>query len=379
MKIRSERVYLDNRFAPACLTIENGRITAITDEKDADQDYGDLRIVPGFIDVHCHGAYGFDTNYADPEGLRMWASKIVSDGVTSFLPTTVTEMTDVLMKAVRNVADVVKEGYDGAHILGIHLEGPYLNVERKGAQPPEAIVKGTPESFAKLQKEADGLIRIITLAPECDENHALIHYCAEHGVVASMGHSSATFDQAVSGFRDGAKSITHTFNAMTGLHHREPGLAGAALRMHDQYSEIICDCHHVNADVLNIFFTCKDEDKAVMITDSLMCKGLPAGTKFIFGGHPCHVAEDGLAYLDENGGIAGSTLHTNIGLKNLVTKAGVPFSKAIRSCTSNPADLIGFGDVKGRIRYGYDADLCVLKDDYSVAATYVSGERKYSE
>ena len=378
MKIRSSRVYMEGRFVPACLTLENGKITGISQETEADADYGDRRIVPGFIDVHCHGAYGFDTNYADPAGLRMWAEKIVSDGVTSFLATTVTEKTEVLMKAVRNVADVVKEGYEGAHILGIHLEGPYLNVERKGAQPPEAIVKGTPDSFEALQKQADGLIRIITLAPECDENHALIHYCAKHGVVVSLGHSSATFEEALSAFHDGAKSITHTFNAMPGLHHRKPGLAGAALRLHDQYSEIICDCHHVNADVLNIFFTCKDADKAVMITDSLMCKGLPAGTKFMFGGHPCHVASDGLAYLDDaDGSIAGSTLHTNEGLRNLVEKAGVPFDKAIRSCTSNPAGLLGMDDVKGRICYGYDADLCVLNDDYTAAATYVSGVCRY--
>ena len=133
-------------------------------------------------------------------------------------------------------------------------------------------------------------------------------------------------------------------------------------------------------DVLNIFFTCKDADKAVMITDSLMCKGLPAGTKFMFGGHPCHVASDGLAYLDDaDGSIAGSTLHTNEGLRNLVEKAGVPFDKAIRSCTSNPAGLLGMDDVKGRICYGYDADLCVLNDDYTAAATYVSGVCRYQK
>jgi N-acetylglucosamine-6-phosphate deacetylase len=378
MKIRSERVYTGKGFEPAVIVMENGTITGILPYGSADEDYGDRRIVPGFIDVHCHGAYGFDTDTADPAGLRNWTKKIVSDGVTSLLATTVTESTDVLMKAVRNVADVVREGYEGARILGIHLEGPYLNVERKGAQPEEAIVKGTPERFEALQKEADGLIRIVTLAPECDENHALIHYCADHGIAASLGHSSATFEEAVSAFRDGAKSITHTFNAMTPLHHRKPGLAGAALRFHDQYSEIICDCHHVSPDVLNIFFTCKDDDKAVMISDSLMCKGLPAGTKFIFGGQPCHMAEDGLAYLDGDGSIAGSTMHTNDGLKNLVTRAGVPFNKALKACTCNPAHLIGYGDRKGMIRYGYDADLCVLNDDYSVEATFVGGRKVFS-
>lgn len=379
MKIRSHQVYVGSRFQEAVLVLEEGKIKEILPYGDADEDYGDKRIVPGFIDVHCHGAYGFDTNMGEPDGLRRWAEKIVSDGVTSFLATTVTESTDVLMKAVKNVADVVKEGHDGANILGIHLEGPYLNYEKRGAQPPEAIVKGTPEKFAALQKQADGLIKIITLAPECDENHALIRYCRDTGVAVSMGHSTATFAEAVSAVADGAKSFTHTFNAMSPLHHREPGLAGAALRMHDQYSEIICDCHHVNPDVLNIFFTCKDDDKAVMITDSLMCKGQPAGTRFIFGGHECYVAEDGTAHLAKEGNIAGSTLHYNIGLKNVVERAQVPFDKAVKACTCNPAALIGVDDHKGRILAGYDADITVLDDNYDVLATYVSGVKKFEK
>lgn len=378
MIIKSERVWLEDGFQPASLQMENGVITHVTNNSvQSDIDFGNLRIVPGFIDVHCHGAYGFDTDYGEPEGLRNWAKGIVHEGVTGFLATTVTEKKQVLLKAVRNVADVVKEGYEGAEILGIHFEGPYLDMDHKGAQPPEAIVKPSIEEFKEYQQAADGLIKIITIAPEHDENHALIKYCAAHGVAASLGHSSATYEEALRAFADGARSFTHTFNAMTPLHHRNPGLAGAALRLRNQYSEIICDCHHVSPAVLNIFFHAKNPDKAVMISDSLMCKGLPVGTKFLFGSHECEVMKDHTAHLAGTDTIAGSTMHTNEGLRNLVEKAGVPFERALASCTSNPAGLLGMSDRLGRIQTGYDANLAVLKDDYKVASTFVKGVRQF--
>lgn len=378
MIVRSERVWLSDGFRPAAIEMENGHITQILPyETKADVDFDDLRIVPGFIDVHCHGAFGFDTNYAEPDGLRKWTKGIVHDGVTGFLATTVTEMKPVLTKAVKNVASVVREGYEGARILGIHFEGPYLDMDHKGAQPPEAIVKPSVEEFEEYQNAADGLIRIITLAPEHDVNHELIRYCAAHGVNASLGHSGATYEEAVSAFEDGARSITHTFDAMTPFHHRNPGLAGAALRLRNQYSEIICDCHHVSPAALNVFFHAKDPDKAIMISDSLMCKGLDVGTHFLFGGHDCEVWPDHTAHLAGTDTIAGSTMHTNEGLRNLVEKAGVPFDRALASCTCNPAGLLRMDDHIGFIRTGYDADLTVLKDNYEVASVFVRGERQF--
>lgn len=375
MIIKSRRVYICGDLAAAAIETENGIITRILPyETEADIDFGDLRILPGFIDIHCHGAYGFDTNYADPQGLRKWTAGIVSEGVTGLLATTVTEKKEVLLKAVRNVADVVKEGYEGARILGIHFEGPYLDMDYKGAQPPEAIVPPTIEEFREYQEAADNLIRVITLAPEHDPDFALTRYASSHGVTVSMGHSAATYQQALMAVANGAGSITHTYNAMTPLKHRENGLVGAALRMSDLYSEIICDCNHSTPQALRIFFEAKNADKAIMISDSLMCKGFETGRKFLFGGHEIEIYPDGSAHLVKEKNLAGSTMKMNEGLRNLVERALVPFDKAVNACTINPASLLGMDDHIGKIQAGYDCDLAVLNDDYSVRQTFCKGK-----
>lgn len=379
MKIKSSRVFIAGDFIPAVISVNGKTIDAVLPyETEADEDYGDLRIVPGFIDVHCHGAYGFDTNYADPEGLKKWTKNIVHEGVTGFLATTITEHKDVLLKAVKNVADVVNEGtYEGARILGIHFEGPYLDMKYKGAQPPEAIVAPSVEEFKEYQDAADGLIKIITMAPEHDEGFALTKYAASNGVVVSMGHSNATFNQAVMAIANGAKSITHTYNAMSPFSHRENGLVGTALRLHDVYSEVICDCNHSTPEALNVFFHSKDSTKAIMISDGLMCKGFPTGTKFMFGGHEIEIYPDGSAHLVKEKNLAGSTLKINEGLKNLVEKAGVPFAEALNSCTLNPATMLKMEDKVGRIAAGCDASIVVLEDNYDVKSVYVQGEKQF--
>lgn len=379
MKIKSSRVFIAGDFIPAVISVNGKTIDAVLPyETEADEDYGDLRIVPGFIDVHCHGAYGFDTNYADPEGLKKWTKNIVHEGVTGFLATTITEHKDVLLKAVKNVADVVNEGtYEGARILGIHFEGPYLDMKYKGAQPPEAIVAPSVEEFKEYQDAADGLIKIITMAPEHDEGFALTKYAASNGVVVSMGHSNATFNQAVMAIANGAKSITHTYNAMSPFSHRENGLVGTALRLHDVYSEVICDCNHSTPEALNVFFHSKESTKAIMISDGLMCKGFPTGTKFMFGGHEIEIYPDGSAHLVKEKNLAGSTLKINEGLKNLVEKAGVPFAEALNSCTLNPATMLKMEDKVGRIAAGCDASIVVLEDNYDVKSVYVQGEKQF--
>ena len=199
MIIQSKKVWIADQFISAAVELEQGKITGIFPygEKQADVDYGSKRIVPGFMDIHCHGAYEFDTNDAKPEGLRYWAKHIVSEGVTSFLATTVTQSVEVLTNAVANVADVMEGSYEGAEILGIHFEGPYLDMKYKGAQPPEYIAKPSVEQFKHYQQAARGHIRYVTLAPEHDEGFALTHYLTGHGVVVSIGHSAATYEQAV--------------------------------------------------------------------------------------------------------------------------------------------------------------------------------------
>ncbi len=375
MIIQSKKVWIADQFTPAQLELEDGIIKEIYpyNEKEVTKDYGDLRILPGFIDIHCHGAYGFDTNDANPEGLRKWAKGIVDEGVTSFLATTLTQSEEVLTNAVSNVAKVVEEGYEGAEILGIHFEGPYLNKAHKGAQPEEYCVKPNIEQFKRYQKAAHGLIKYITMAVENDEDYALTKYCSQNNVVVSIGHSNATYEQAVQAYAHGARSMTHVYNAMTPFTHRANGLVGGALRIRNMYGEIICDGNHSTLAALNNFFTSKGSDYSIMITDSLMCKGFPVGTKFDFGGQEVVIYPDGSAHLVEAGNLAGSTLNVNKGLKILIEDALVPVNYAINACTSNPARCLHVDDRKGTIGVGYDADLVVLDRDYEVVQTYCKG------
>ncbi|WP_270593745.1 N-acetylglucosamine-6-phosphate deacetylase [Faecalibacillus faecis] len=375
MIIQSKKVWIADQFTPAQLELEDGIIKEIYpyNEKEVTKDYGDLRILPGFIDIHCHGAYGFDTNDANPEGLRKWAKGIVDEGVTSFLATTLTQSEEVLTNAVSNVAKVVEEGYEGAEILGIHFEGPYLNKAHKGAQPEEYCVKPDVEQFKKYQKAAHGLIKYITMAVENDEDFTLTKYCSQNNVVVSIGHSNATYEQAVQAYGHGARSMTHVYNAMTPFTHRANGLVGGALRIRNMYGEIICDGNHSTLAALNNFFTSKGPDYSIMITDSLMCKGFPVGTKFDFGGQEVVIYPDGSAHLVEAGNLAGSTLNVNKGLKILIEDALVPVNYAINACTSNPARCLHVDDRKGTIGVGYDADLVVLDRDYEVVQTYCKG------
>ena len=378
MLIQSKKVWIADQFIPAAIEMNDGKITGVFPygTKEADVDYGDKRIVPGFIDIHCHGAFGFDTNDANEEGLRAWTKGIVTEGTTALLATTITQSEEVLTNAVANVAKVMEEGYEGAEILGIHFEGPYLDMVYKGAQPEQHIVKGTIEQFERYQKAAKGNIKYITMATETDDDFELTQYLADNGVVVSIGHSAATYEQAVFAWANGAKSMTHVYNGMTPFNHRKNGVVGASFRLRTMYGEVICDGNHSTTAALNNFFMSKGPDFSIMVSDALMAKGSPAGSKFIFGGNEIEIYEDGSAHLTKTGGLAGSTLRLNEGLRILVEEAMVPFNYAINSCTINPAKCLGIDDRKGSIMVGKDADIVVLDTDYSVIQTYCKGDAK---
>ena len=280
---------------------------------------------------------------------------------------------EVLTNAVTNVANVMENGYDGAEILGIHFEGPYLDMKYKGAQPDQYIVKPTIEQFEHYQKAARGHIRYVTLATEHDEDFALTRYLTAHGVVVSIGHSGATYEQAVMAYANGARSMTHVYNGMSPFNHRANGLVGAAYRIRTMYGEIICDGCHSTPAALNNYFMSKGPDYAIMISDALMAKGTPIGSEYIFGGNHITIYPDGSAHLD-NGTLAGSTLNINKGLRILVEEAMVPFNYALNACTINPARCLHLDDRKGSIQIGKDADLVVLDDNYDVLQTYCMGK-----
>ena len=375
MIIQSRRVWVLNTWLALQIELENSKIVNLYPykEKEVDIDYGDKRIVPGFIDVHTHGMMGFDTNDAQEEGLRHWMKEVTKEGVTSICPTTITQSEQVLTAALENVAKVVEKGYEGAEIVGIHFEGPYLDQVYKGAQPEQYCVTPSVEQFKRYENASNNLIKVVTMACEHDIDFELTKYCSQKGIVVSLGHSSATFEQAGLAIAHGARSMTHVYNGMTPFLHRKPGLVGAAFCYKDVYGEIIADGNHSTLESLRLFFQTKGEDFGVLVTDSLMVKGLPAGTQVPFGGQMIELYPDGSAHLLSTKGLAGSTLRVNKGLEILVQQAQVPWQAAINACTINPARMLKIDDRKGSIQAGKDADIVVLNDDFSIEVTYARG------
>lgn len=379
MIIQSNRVWIEEQWVAAQLDIEKNKIRRIYphNTKSVDKDYGDLRIYPGFIDTHCHGAMGFDTNEADEEGLKQWLSVAVKEGVTSLCPTTITQSEEVLTKALKNVVNVMKQEPFGAQIVGVHFEGPYLCSKYKGAQPEEFIVKPNLEQFKRYEKASNGLIKIMTMAVENDEDYELVDYASRNGVAINIGHSAASYSESIFAIANGASGFTHTFNGMGPFNHREPGTVGAALRIGSAYAELICDGIHVSWPAVNVLFNAKGKDHIVMVTDALQAKGVGEG-RYIFGGQAIDIRSNGGAYLADTDRLAGSTLGYNQSLKNVIELASVNEVSAINAGTINPARVLKIDHKKGRIRANYDADLVILDRDYEVVETYVLGQSVYT-
>lgn len=373
MKLKSRRVWIGGTFIPATVALEGGKIDALLgyDEPNA-EDYGINRIIPGFIDVHTHGAYGAMVNNCSEEEMRHWAARLPDEGVTSFLPTTFSDTPASIEAACARIANAMESGQRGAEILGVHLEGPFLNTEFKGAMDPALIIPPDIKLFDRWQQAAHGHVRYITMAPEKDEGYRFTRYAKEQNVVVSIGHSAATYEQAMAALGNGACCFTHAFNAMKPLNHREPGCAGALMRS-DAYAEVIFDGHHVNLDVVNILFKTKGRNRLVGVSDSLSLKAAPPG-EYTINGRALTVDENGSAFIKGTNTLAGSTLMFNKGLRGLVEAAEIPFSHALAALSENPAKLLRLDHRLGYIRAGYDADLVVLEDDYRVAQTYCKGK-----
>lgn len=378
MIIQSKNVWISGVFVACQIELEGKKIKQVYPygSKSVDVDYNEDWIIPGMIDVHCHGGLGFDTNDANREGLVKWAQGLLKEGVTAFCPTTVTQSEEVLHKALKNVADTVKDGYEGAEIVGIHFEGPYLNIKNKGAQPEQFIVVPTVEQFEAYQESANGLIKVMTMATENDPNFELTHYASSHGVNVSIGHSGCTYEQAVIAVANGANGMTHVYNGMNGLHHREPSLVGAAMSLKDVYGEIICDGNHVVWPAVNALVMAKGKDYCLMIDDALNAKGMAPGF-YELGGNQIDIRENGSAYLHGTDTLAGGTLKFNKGLQNLIEKALIPVGWAINMTSANPARYLGIDDHKGYIKAGYDADLVVLDRNFDVVQVYGCGKAQY--
>ena len=352
--------------------IDENSISGQTDEIiDAEGNY----ISPGLVDVHIHGYKGTDVSDDDPDGVRKMAHDLLENGVTCFLPTTLTVDWAILESICRHMRELSAESkradFSGAEIAGIHLEGPFINPQYKGAQNEDYILE--PDA-GKVLPFAD-IIKVITLAPEMPGALECIRTLKQKtDIRLSMGHSGASFEEAMAGVGCGITRTTHLFNAMTQLIHRQPGVVGASLSS-DVYTELIADTFHVSKGIYP-FLTKAKKDRLVLITDASRYIGMPEG-EYEFNGEK-YIVEDHLCKLAD-GTIAGSMLTMNIGVRNLRDYGGIPMYQAARIGSLNAAESCGMAARKGSLEEGKDADIVLMDEECTVYRTYVRGVCKYSK
>ena len=371
--ISSQRVWIHEQFIPATLKLENGKITEIHKSilKNS-QSYGHARIIPGLIDVHTHGYAGGDASDGDPETIRIWQKYLPQEGVTSFLPGTVTRSEPRILQALQAIRSVMEEkNENGAHIPGIFLQGPYTSHEYPGAYDKYLIQKPDIAQFDRFMEASGGHIIRVGIAVEKDDQHQLLKYCAASGLEVAVGFSGVSYEEMMQAVEDGATSVVHCFNSMNPLHHRKPGLPGAALSCNDLYSEVIADGIHVHPSVINIIGKCKGKDRLVVITDSSRYKGLKPGY-YESVDRKVTIGEDGVGRLPD-GRLAGSCITMIQSVRNLQTLGRLDEVCAINAATINLARMLKLDDHLGLIETGYQADLTIYNDDYQILQTFVSG------
>jgi len=336
------------------------------------------KVIPGFVDVHIHGAGGADTMDGTTKALHTMAVHLPREGTTSFLATTITQSEEKILNALQNAAAYQKNNnkIGKAEVIGIHLEGPFINPEKKGAQPEEFIIEPNIEVFQEWQKVANGTIKIVTVAPEMPNGLAFIKYLADQGITASIGHSNSTYALVKEAAAAGATQVTHLFNGMRGLHHREPGTAGAALLIDELKVELIADGIHICPEMLQFILKTKGSHGALLITDAMRAKCLKSG-HYELGGQPVIVA-DGKVTL-EDGTLAGSILKMIDSVKNIKTFTNLTLHEIVKMASSTPAKQIHIFNRKGSIAVGKDADLIILNKDIEIEKTFCRGKLAYSK
>lgn len=338
------------------------------------RDYSDAWIAPGMVDTHIHGFFNHATTDNDPEGINISSTELARRGTTSWLPTTFTDSVENIREACAAIAAADEErgpDFCGARIQGIYLEGPFFTMKHVGAQNPAYLIDPDVEVFDDWQQAAGGRIVKSALAAEREGS---AEYCAEldaRGVVTCIGHSDATYDECVAAINGGASCFVHTYNGQRGLHHREPGVVGAAMSTPETYAEIICDGKHVNPAALKALLNAKGWQHTVLITDCLGCGGMPVG-EYMSGGLPV-VMKDNLCWLADGKSIAGSVLTLAAGVKNIVDWGIASPEIAIRMATEVPARSARIDDRCGSIKPGRDADFCVFEPDLTLRETCVGG------
>lgn len=373
--LSNARIYQRSSWIEGGVLVEDGVIASVQPGRTsapADVDLGGAYLVPGFLDLHTHGAAGFDVNAASASELLEIGRFFAAHGVTGWNASILTDTQEQTLWCLMQARQAAAQS-GGAKLLGVHLEGPFLAAEYKGAMPEALLRCGDASLFRTYQQTAGGLISYMTVSPEVPGVLALIRELGGQMPIA-LGHSGADYDQTMSCIRAGAKAATHTCNAMRLLHQHQPAILGAVLES-DVYCEMICDGRHLHPGIVRLLIKCKGLDRVIAVTDSIQAAGLPDGN-YRLGVNDVVVC-DGDAKLATTGVRAGSTLTMDQALRNLIAFTGLPLERVLPVLTENPARLMGWQDRKGAIEPGKDADLTVLDSNLQVAATYVGGQCVY--
>lgn len=373
---RNALVYVAGEGLKRCDLAFGEKITSFTGEGEEIPLPQDAVVLPGFIDEHIHGAGGSDAMDATGSALSTIAKTVAEEGTTGFLATTMTQSPAAILASMRAVKEYRAEApREGAAVLGVHLEGPFIACKFKGAQPEEYVAKPDTKVFDEYNEASGNAIKIVTLAPEAEGAQELIRHLTKKGIVASVGHTAAKYADLEQAVIAGVSNVTHTYNAQSPLHHRDIGTVGCALLDDRLNCELIADTIHVSVPAIRLLVKCKPQDKLTLITDAIRAKGLGDGESEL-GGQKVFV-KNGEARLAD-GTLAGSVLRMNRAIENLVKKAGVPFLRAVDCATVNPAHNLGIEKQAGSIALGKNADFAVLDGNYNVVCTVRGGNVVYA-
>ncbi|OLN21917.1 N-acetylglucosamine-6-phosphate deacetylase [Domibacillus antri] len=372
-----------NVYSPGFVHIKGGKIAALgpISECPISENIPSITvpesysILPGAVDIHIHGAAGADTMDASEESLSKIASFLPGEGTTTFLATTMTQSKEKIEHALQAASSFTSRP-DQAFMAGVHLEGPFISRKHPGAQPANAIIKPDISLFKHWNELSGERIRLVTLAPEEDNSFELIAYLHKQRITASAGHTDAVYEQLKQAEQTGLTHITHLYNGMRGMHHREPGTAGGAFLLDSLYIEMIADGIHVHPAMVRLAYCQKTAERTILITDSMRAKGLPDGI-YDLGGQAVSVV-GGKAML-EDGTLAGSTLSMQEAIRNMMTYTGCGVREIVKMTAENPAKQAGLFDRVGSIKTGKDADIVIYDDHMKVHMTICRGVKAYGK
>ena len=379
--LKNGRIVLKNKLVNGSISIFDGKIEKIFEnnfdlnEKDFDEiiDLNQKYLGPAFVDVHTHGADGADAMDVSEEALRKISKYLAKKGTANFLATTLTSTKEILKNVLGIVAKLQDKDIDGANIFGVHMEGPYFSVEYKGAQNEKYMKPAGIKELDEYLSVKEGLVKLFSISPHNQENLEAIKYLSDRGVVASVGHSAAKYEDVIKAVNYGLTHATHTYNAMKGFTHREPGVVGAVFNSDEIMAEIIFDKFHVHPEAVRTLIKIKGVDKVVCVTDSMSATGLPEG-KYKLGELDVNV-KDGQARLAMNDALAGSVLRMDGAFRNLI-ELGYSITDVFKMTSTNAAKEFKLNS--GEIKVGKDADIVIMDKDYHVCMTFVKGKVKFS-